>query len=354
MPSCSIGFCVARTRNGSGSGVVVSPTVTCRSCIASRSADCTLAGARLISSARTRFANTGPRRATNSCVFGLKTSVPMRSAGRRSGVNWMREKDASRPRARVLTASVLARPGTPSRSRWPSARRPIVSRSTRAPWPTITLRISVRRAPTRSDFSRILSVRAAGSRPGAAVVNVVVVVILSLRRLHFDAESASENGRKSSTASGMPGPSGADSRPFGAPGRITRRRGLMLEAMAFSVSAGSACLAFAVLLLAAPVVGSREKEASDPDPDARSHGDADSDAVSPGGRRRACATSRARTSSCRKSARRDASSTSMRRPRSRRRRRREPASGSSTRTVPTAPSRGRSCRGRRKGKAGSL
>ena len=34
--------------------------VTCRSCIASSSADCTLAGARLISSARTRLAKIGP------------------------------------------------------------------------------------------------------------------------------------------------------------------------------------------------------------------------------------------------------------------------------------------------------
>ena len=204
VPSCSMGFCVARTRNGSGRGVVVSPTVTCLSCMASRSADCTLAGARLISSARTRFANTGPRRATNSCVFGLKTSVPMRSAGRRSGVNWMRENEASRPRARVLTASVLARPGTPSRSRWPSARRPMVRRSIRPPWPTMTFRISVRRAPTSSDFSRILSVRAAGSKPGVAGAGVVVVVILSLQRPHFDAESASENGPKSVRAREMP------------------------------------------------------------------------------------------------------------------------------------------------------
>ena len=60
VPSCSIGFCVAITRNGSGSGCVVSPIVTWRSCMASSSADCTLAGARLISSASTRFAKIGP------------------------------------------------------------------------------------------------------------------------------------------------------------------------------------------------------------------------------------------------------------------------------------------------------
>ncbi len=49
------------TRNGIGQRVAsVSPIVTCRSCIASSSALCTLAGARLISSARTRFAKIGP------------------------------------------------------------------------------------------------------------------------------------------------------------------------------------------------------------------------------------------------------------------------------------------------------
>jgi hypothetical protein len=97
-------------------------------------------------------------------------------------------------------------------------------------------------------------------------VNVVVVVILSLRRPHFDAESASKNGRKSSTASGMPGPSGADSRPSGVLPRITRRRGLMLEPMAFSTSARVACVALAVLLLAAPASEAAKKKRRTPTP----------------------------------------------------------------------------------------
>ncbi len=61
VPSDSIGFCVASTRNGSGTGCVVSPIVTWCSCITSSSADCTFAGARLISSASRKFVNTGPR-----------------------------------------------------------------------------------------------------------------------------------------------------------------------------------------------------------------------------------------------------------------------------------------------------
>jgi hypothetical protein len=61
-----MGFWVAITKKGSGRAWVVSPTVTWRSCIASSSADCTLAGARLISSASTRLAKMGPFLDTNS------------------------------------------------------------------------------------------------------------------------------------------------------------------------------------------------------------------------------------------------------------------------------------------------
>ena len=51
MPSYSIGFAVASTWNGSGSGNVSPSTVTWRSCIASSRADCVFGGVRLISSA---------------------------------------------------------------------------------------------------------------------------------------------------------------------------------------------------------------------------------------------------------------------------------------------------------------
>ncbi|MCY1241532.1 hypothetical protein D3C86_1337540 [compost metagenome] len=60
VPSCSTGFCVAKTKNGLSSLKVVSPIVTCFSCMASNSADCTFAGARLISSAKTKLAKIGP------------------------------------------------------------------------------------------------------------------------------------------------------------------------------------------------------------------------------------------------------------------------------------------------------
>ena len=45
--------------------------VTCRSCIASNRADCTLAGARLISSAKTKFAKIGPFLMENSFCLML-------------------------------------------------------------------------------------------------------------------------------------------------------------------------------------------------------------------------------------------------------------------------------------------
>ena len=60
VPSDSIGFCVAITRKGSGTGYVVCAIVTWCSCITSSSALCTLAGARLISSASRKLQKTGP------------------------------------------------------------------------------------------------------------------------------------------------------------------------------------------------------------------------------------------------------------------------------------------------------
>jgi hypothetical protein len=100
--------------------VSLPPTVTWRSCIASSSAACVLGGVRLISSARTTFAKTGPFRNRNSRSpverSSWITSVPVMSDGMRSGVNWMRLK---------LRSSVTA--GDPlrcsARARGPCSRR---------------------------------------------------------------------------------------------------------------------------------------------------------------------------------------------------------------------------------------
>ena len=66
MPSYSIGFWVASTRNGSGSGRGSPSIVTWRSCIASSSAACVFGGVRLISSASSTLVKTGPGRNARS------------------------------------------------------------------------------------------------------------------------------------------------------------------------------------------------------------------------------------------------------------------------------------------------
>ena len=96
VPSCSIGFCVASTKNGSGKRIVSPAAVTLCSCIASSSAACVRGGVRLISSASTMFAKIGPRTKRKLrapvAVSSSRISVPVMSLGTRSGVNWMRRK----------------------------------------------------------------------------------------------------------------------------------------------------------------------------------------------------------------------------------------------------------------------
>jgi len=94
------------------------------------------------------WAKTGPRMNLNSrspvLRFSSMTSVPVMSAGIRSGVNWMRLKLRLRARASVETSNVLARPGTPSRMQWPWEKMARSSSSTTFSWPTMTLWISLR------------------------------------------------------------------------------------------------------------------------------------------------------------------------------------------------------------------
>ena len=67
--------------------------------------------ARLISSARTTWAKSGPGWKTNWPVGWWKTLVPIRSLGSRSGVNWMRWKEQARLRAQRLGQQRLADAG---------------------------------------------------------------------------------------------------------------------------------------------------------------------------------------------------------------------------------------------------
>src|SRR6267143_1565229 len=114
--------------------------------MACSSAACVLGGVRLISSASSTWAKTGP--ATNRNVrrpvvwSSSSTSVPVMSEGIRSGVNWMRLKVSESASARVEIKSVLARPGTPTNRQWPREKRAIRSCSIPASWPTTRLPIS--------------------------------------------------------------------------------------------------------------------------------------------------------------------------------------------------------------------
>ena len=66
-----MGFCVAMTKNGCGSLRRLPSTVTWLSLITSSSADCVRGDVRLISSASTTLAKTGPSRNSNEPSLGL-------------------------------------------------------------------------------------------------------------------------------------------------------------------------------------------------------------------------------------------------------------------------------------------
>ena len=116
MPSWSVGFWVASTMNGGVSWWVVPSTVTWRSAMASSRADWVLGEARLISSASTTLAKTGPGRNSNELVARSQTLTPTTSVGSRSGVNWMRPYGTSIDAAKALARVVLPTPGTSSTS----------------------------------------------------------------------------------------------------------------------------------------------------------------------------------------------------------------------------------------------
>src|SRR5687767_984696 len=119
VPSYSIGFCVAMTRNGEGIWYVTPSIVACRSSMHSSSALWVLGVARLISSARTTWAMIGPGRNSNSVVFWLKIDRPVTSDGRRSGVNWMRRNVQPMLWESAFASIVLPTPGTSSMRMWP-------------------------------------------------------------------------------------------------------------------------------------------------------------------------------------------------------------------------------------------
>ena len=111
------------TKNRSSRRWVVLSTVTWRSPMASSSADWVLGDARLISSARTMFENTGPGRKSKVPLARFQTVMPTTSAGSRSGVNCTRPNVALIDAASALPMLVLPTPGASSSRMWPSAMR---------------------------------------------------------------------------------------------------------------------------------------------------------------------------------------------------------------------------------------
>src|SRR5579859_1244370 len=139
-----MGFCVAKTVKNCESGWAMPSMVIWCSSMASSTAAWVRGGMRLTSSASRRSVNSGPRWSEKVLVERLSTLLPMMSAGMRSEVHWTRRNSRSKSRAKLLTTSVLAIPGTPSSSAWPPHR--MVSRHwlMRSSWPTMTLASSLR------------------------------------------------------------------------------------------------------------------------------------------------------------------------------------------------------------------
>ena len=104
VPSYSIGFSVARRRNGYGTSRVTPSTVTCRSAIASSSADCVFGVARLISSTSTTLVKigTGPELEVAAPLIEDRKArdVGRLEVGRALDARRRRALDAARDRAR--------------------------------------------------------------------------------------------------------------------------------------------------------------------------------------------------------------------------------------------------------------
>src|SRR2546421_3239370 len=137
-----MGFWVATTRKGEGSGCATPSTETWCSSMASSRAAWVLGGVRLISSARTRLAKMGPARKWKEAFLASYTMLPVTSDGMRSGVNWTLRNSIARACPSAFTISVLATPGTPSRMTWPRTSRAARIPKTAGSWPFTALATS--------------------------------------------------------------------------------------------------------------------------------------------------------------------------------------------------------------------
>src|ERR1700686_31428 len=158
--------------------------VTARSCIASRSAAWVRGVVRFTSSASRTSVKTGPGWKANSCVRWLKTLVPNRSTGIRSGVNWMRRKRQPRRRERASARSVLPVPGGPSMRPCPPASRQARVRSFISGWPRMT----------RSSCSRMREKARCRSARGNSASAAAVLIAKPFESADEDGEMGAELG----------------------------------------------------------------------------------------------------------------------------------------------------------------
>ena len=105
--------------------------------MASRRADWTFGGVRLISSASKIFVKIGPFRISNPPLLGRKISAPIRSDGKRSLVKEMRLFSREKDFASARIVRVFPRPGVPSRSACPPVNTVIINFSSKSSCPRI-------------------------------------------------------------------------------------------------------------------------------------------------------------------------------------------------------------------------
>ena len=191
--------------------------------MASSSADCVFGGVRLTSSASSTLVNTGPaskrQRRSPDAGSSSRMSVPVTSAGMRSGVNWMRLKSRPRAWASARTIRVLAVPGNPVIRQCPPTRTVIRSCSMTASWPTMTrpsavaIRAMVSRNPSTAASAPVSSASVgAGSGPGA----VSSFILRSRAAGTGPRETAARSPARIAHAAELP-------RPARAPGRLAPR-----------------------------------------------------------------------------------------------------------------------------------
>ncbi len=158
--------------------------VTCRSSIASSSADWVFGDARLISSARRMLAKSGPGSKRNVSVDRSKMLTPMRSVGNRSGVNCTRCQRQSIDADSALARLVLPTPGTSSTSRWPSARSEMTAISIDDSLPKstcATLRVTASNRSENVAASDVVGLRPAPGSPARAASSLLVSTLTATR-----------------------------------------------------------------------------------------------------------------------------------------------------------------------------